>query len=50
MEKIIRTKKQMQFKKTQTEVLGFAMVVLLVSVGMLFIISFLILKQDTDIK
>jgi hypothetical protein len=36
--------------KGQTEILGFAMVVLLVSVGMLFVIGFIVLQADSDIK
>jgi hypothetical protein len=37
-------------RKGQTEVLGFAMVMLLVSVGMLFIVGFIILREPSDIK
>ncbi|MFW5746215.1 MAG: hypothetical protein ACOCWQ_01550 [Nanoarchaeota archaeon] len=37
-------------KKGQTEMLGFAMVILLVSVGMLFVISFIVLRAPSDIK
>lgn len=36
--------------RAQTEILGFAMVMLLVSVGMLFVIGFLVLQDPSDIK
>jgi hypothetical protein len=37
-------------KKSQSELLGFAIVVLLVAVGMLFVIGFIVLNEKTDTR
>jgi len=37
-------------KKGQTEILGFAMVVLLITVGMLFVIGFIVLSEPSNIR
>jgi hypothetical protein len=37
-------------KKSQTELLGFAIVVLLISVGLLFVIGFIVLDKPTDTR
>ncbi|MBR9691285.1 hypothetical protein GOV06_00705 [Candidatus Woesearchaeota archaeon] len=38
------------YKKSQTEIMGLAIIIILVSLAMLFVIQFIILKQPSDIK